>query len=265
MPYEEHRIPRCLCRSEIWRSFLIDCHPANSILTDSICSLTCRKRHLKCDEKPICGPCTRANRECVYGRAKPAADDGRSSDMVHQDRSALQAASPRRRSNSNAVPPGTDTRSPSLQQWSDPTFAGDMCSPQSVLSSSTAFGVEVAPLRWYSLLAGDAATGTHTQGDLLNSTLAAERQPQDSTTTQISTILLHSQSVSPGSANESIDERWRWQAAQPIQLTGHEIEYFRQFVKGTSLWLDLFDPKQYFSTFVPHLAMQNGSCNPFAY
>ncbi|KEF61870.1 uncharacterized protein A1O9_03442 [Exophiala aquamarina CBS 119918] len=29
--------------------------------------LTCRKRHLKCNEaKPVCGPCTRSNHSCVY-------------------------------------------------------------------------------------------------------------------------------------------------------------------------------------------------------
>lgn len=29
--------------------------------------MTCRKRHLKCDEdKPICGPCVRSNHTCVY-------------------------------------------------------------------------------------------------------------------------------------------------------------------------------------------------------
>lgn len=30
--------------------------------------LTCRQRKLKCDEqKPVCGQCTKANRECVAG------------------------------------------------------------------------------------------------------------------------------------------------------------------------------------------------------
>ena len=34
--------------------------------------LTCRKRHLKCNEaRPICGPCTRSNHSCVY--ADPSA------------------------------------------------------------------------------------------------------------------------------------------------------------------------------------------------
>lgn len=36
------------------------------ILTNSNASITCRQRKLKCDEqKPRCGPCVRASRECV--------------------------------------------------------------------------------------------------------------------------------------------------------------------------------------------------------
>ncbi|KAF2142042.1 uncharacterized protein K452DRAFT_227477 [Aplosporella prunicola CBS 121167] len=36
-------------------------------LTDFVDSATCRRRKLKCDErKPVCGPCSKANRECVF-------------------------------------------------------------------------------------------------------------------------------------------------------------------------------------------------------
>jgi hypothetical protein len=40
----------------------------NTLLTSNA-SATCRKRHLKCDEvKPVCGPCLKVSRQCVYSQ-----------------------------------------------------------------------------------------------------------------------------------------------------------------------------------------------------
>ncbi|KAL4873050.1 hypothetical protein BDV12DRAFT_115907 [Aspergillus spectabilis] len=37
--------------------------------------VTCRKRHLKCDEgKPVCGPCLKVSRQCSYFRTSPPSD-----------------------------------------------------------------------------------------------------------------------------------------------------------------------------------------------
>jgi hypothetical protein len=46
-----------------------------------------------------------------------------------------------------------------------------------------------------------------------------------------------------------------WQISVPLH--DHEIPVFRRFVDRLSLWLDLFDPMQHFSSLVPHLAMAN--------
>ncbi|KAL4922304.1 fungal-specific transcription factor domain-containing protein [Aspergillus aurantiobrunneus] len=48
-----------------------------------------------------------------------------------------------------------------------------------------------------------------------------------------------------------------WQAQEPIQLLPHEYSLFENFVQRVSPWIDLFDPTNKFSTFVPHLAMRN--------
>ncbi|KAH9217938.1 hypothetical protein DL95DRAFT_434513 [Leptodontidium sp. 2 PMI_412] len=55
----------------------------------------------------------------------------------------------------------------------------------------------------------------------------------------------------------SIAEKVRWQAPAPIELSQYELFIFRNFVQRISLWIDLFDPTQSFSTFVPHLALRN--------
>jgi Fungal specific transcription factor domain len=50
-------------------------------------------------------------------------------------------------------------------------------------------------------------------------------------------------------------QQQEWQAS--IQLLDHEIPLFRRFVERLALWLDLFDPRKHFSSFVPHLALCN--------
>ncbi|EKD19418.1 uncharacterized protein L3040_006797 [Drepanopeziza brunnea f. sp. 'multigermtubi'] len=77
------------------------------------------------------------------------------------------------------------------------------------------------------------------------------------------------QAASPASSNPQLLERnpplmmsaasenWRWQAEAPIELLPRELFIFRNFVERISLWIDLFDPTQSFSSFVPHLAIRN--------
>jgi hypothetical protein len=48
----------------------MECNP----LLTRLCSLTCRRRHIKCDEgKPRCGPCDRISAVCAYSSPKKAA------------------------------------------------------------------------------------------------------------------------------------------------------------------------------------------------
>ncbi|KAF8850768.1 hypothetical protein BDZ45DRAFT_602390 [Acephala macrosclerotiorum] len=61
----------------------------------------------------------------------------------------------------------------------------------------------------------------------------------------------------PGFNRTALNEKLRWQSPSTIQLLPYEHFIFNNFVQRISLWIDLFDPTQNFSTFVPHLAMRN--------
>lgn len=143
---------------------------------------------MKCDEvKPACGPCAKGNRACLYGalpseldRADQALLDGNNqspkaehssksvpadSSIESPDRSRSHASFSR--TDANAVAKRTsfsDTVEdrPSSKQWpATPTDDSlQAFSPQSSYSNSTGYGTEVAPLRWFGLLAGDAVQGT---------------------------------------------------------------------------------------------------------
>lgn len=248
---------------------------------------------MKCDEiKPRCGQCVKASRECVYGNASAGGNNVRSIGSSEEQVASQGLArayqqvhnSPQQSSDLTYAPEGTDSGSPLMQARQTAPSTREVHSPQSTYSASTAYGVDVAPLRWYSLLAGDAATETRNTprfGNLSDVQAAprfeaysggiftSERPPHDSAATQHShSAVQHSSSRSLDfnaapleSAASSVDERRLWQCAHPLELDDHELDIFEGFVNGVSLWLDLFDPKQNFSTYVPHLALHNGSCD----
>lgn len=155
-------------------------------------------------------------------------------------------------------------------------------SPQSSYSTSTGYGTEVAPLRWFGLLAGDAANGNLDLPSLENLSdaalaqryqlhpdgvtapeLATPRTPlafAEGITLQNPTKLLHTSAISPATpagGNGNVNEKQYWQAPESVRLKDHEHDMFQRFVRSVSLWIDLFDPLKHFSTFVPHLALQN--------
>lgn len=156
-------------------------------------------------------------------------------------------------------------------------------SPQSTYSNSTGYGTEVAPLRWFGLLAGDAANGSLDLPGLesLGDNALSQRwqaYPDGATGRDMQTsgqtpaafaegVALHNpakllqiSALSPAplnNGNGSIDERQYWQAPESVKLKDHEHAIFERFVKGISLWIDLFDPLRHFSSFVPHLALHN--------
>lgn len=261
----------------------------------------CRKRHMKCDEvKPVCGPCGKGNRACIYGKLPPdsssASDAGFSTtENVPVSVSTAPAPAPGPKLLPQRPSFSTTTSEPRLhsqsQRWPPtpglPAMTPDdnlqITSPQSNYSNSTGYGTEVAPLRWFGLLAGDAANGTldlPTLDTLGNAALAQryQLQPDGTPAHDISTprptpatfgdgVALQNPSkllqisaispVPPNGAIGSVDERHYWQAAESVQLKGHEHDVFRHFVTSISLWIDLFDPLKHFSTFVPHLALRN--------
>lgn len=171
------------------------------------------------------------------------------------------------------IPPGDEN---DQQQWRPDELANEttyISSPQSSLGS--AYGTDVAPLRWFGLLAGDVPSDAHEVSALeaLGDAALSQRyiqqtrendspstnrdqslgSPHDTGFVPYASSRLQISSFSP----PVTDERSFWQAADPIQLRSHEYEIFERFVNGISLWIDLFDPLKHFSTLVPHLALHN--------
>lgn len=142
-----------------------------------------------------------------------------------------------------------------------------LTSPQSSVGS-TGYGTEVAPLRWFGLLAHDITevnldlqsleTGGsgHGQGYGLQSEgLSLSRTTSQETGTAFPSIV--SSNTPRARLGSQSEELKLWQASEPVRLQGHEYDMFQRFVMGVSLWIDLFDPMKHFSTFVPHLAIRN--------
>jgi hypothetical protein len=116
-------------------------------------------------------------------------------------------------------------------------------SPQSTYSSSTGYGTEVAPLRWFGLLAGDAQGNLDGLSlDSLSDAALARRQEMyptqagrrsSSAGQQVSfaegmalqnpSKMLQISAISPAPIAGSTDERLFWQSMEPIQLKDHEV------------------------------------------
>lgn len=191
-----------------------------------------------------------------------------------------------RHSHTESISSATDSRQPASSQW--PTTPGGddallMLSPHSTLSSA-GYGTEVAPLRWFGLLATDAADVSldlpalenlsenalaqryhlHPDGVSVNELHTPSQTPaalaQGLAFQNPSKLLQVSSSSSIPPANHdgsSIEESQYWQSPEPIQLKDHEHDMFQRFVTGVASWIDLYDPLKHFSTFVPHLALHN--------
>lgn len=160
--------------------------------------------------------------------------------------------------------------------WSTPQE--EITSPQSTLSSNP-YPAEIAPLRWFGLLADDADNLNRLDFAQSLGGQGAPKPPDESGTTTLrvssyGTQGFHSPSFpvgtpasttysqrypsTPGPSAENPQnaaERQHWQSS--VVLSDHELPIFKHFVECLSIWLDLFDPLRHFSTYVPQLAMKN--------
>ncbi|GME48668.1 zn 2cys6 transcription factor [Neofusicoccum parvum] len=210
--------------------------------------VTCRKRHLKCDERtPSCGPCIKSGHACFYGNGsaaqahtprQPAAATDEHPTPHSPDEVCLAAISPAV-SQSNAVEP-------------DSTLAGVAAgdSPGSTVSSSRP-AIGTATAGWFGLLLDDAALELGTDDSSAFYPLDPGLFARDASSASQRLSIL-----SPAQAN-SIAEHGLWQCSERIQLSTNECLLFENFVRRVSCWLDLFDPDDNFSTLVPRLAMYN--------
>ncbi|KAK8209425.1 hypothetical protein IWZ01DRAFT_318041 [Phyllosticta capitalensis] len=284
---------------------------------------TCRNRHIKCDEeKPVCGPCAKGNRPCVYNAPAKATGGSPTSSRSSQappiippqqdqfrlpsvqalqafpqspelqghaaqtQRASLPAPTQIRWGAASVEPSGiregqlpettpSHHVSPPLP-WSTPQE--EITSPQSTLSSNP-YPAEIAPLRWFGLLADDADNLNRLDFAQSLGGQGAPKPPDESGTTTLrvssyGTQGFHSPSFpvgtpasttysqrypsTPGPSAENPQnaaERQHWQSS--VVLSDHELPIFKHFVECLSIWLDLFDPLRHFSTYVPQLAMKN--------
>lgn len=141
-------------------------------------------------------------------------------------------------------------------------------------TSSTA-NVENATAIWVDLLLKDAAAHSFDLGDfglesdvfnLLSTPLMAQSpigsppapdNPRansfDRETSLTSNIYLLERV--PSLSHHQRLEKQVWHSEMPLRISPHDHIIFRNFVRNTSLWMDLFDPKRPFSSHVPHLAV----------
>ncbi|GKZ34153.1 hypothetical protein AbraIFM66950_004335 [Aspergillus brasiliensis] len=147
--------------------------------------ITCRKRHLKCDEvKPICGPCVKKDKTCEYSASGRRCNDSPTSDRAIADTVPVTdqepTASPEQASNhiSNDITPelaSCEQHEPQGVPWScsdadtnppppavrDHLTGVDLLTGQSPIAFQHNYlspsNASFAAVRWFGLLANDAA------------------------------------------------------------------------------------------------------------
>ncbi|KAI4729355.1 hypothetical protein E4T49_02798 [Aureobasidium sp. EXF-10728] len=235
--------------------------------------VVCRTRHMKCDEKrPTCSACLKSKRQCVYRETRDGQDSiatapsSAGSPAIAQEPgldNAAQYAEPGQISHRQPVshaPPyreNIDTaRHPVPPSIHAPDFVrqfddNQTSSPQSTLSGST-YAADVAPLRWFGLLAGDATNADWNFNPISPNLIAT----QSNASSKIAQYTSASSFARPsgliqGSYTPSIIPH------EVVALSDLEISLFKCFVTRFSRWIDLTDPHRHFSVMVPHLALRN--------
>lgn len=169
---------------------------ASSFIAD-LGSITCRKRHLKCDEvKPICGPCVKKESICEFAAPSRRASTLPASEEPVTD-TALESSThePARPSEDNEATPGTSQKNtdfieshephePDVSSWPDPSIdpsspvhldqvTGAQLTPtHSLLALPDALSpsnASFAAVRWFGLLANDAARDSSQISTIQNS------------------------------------------------------------------------------------------------
>ncbi|PYH91367.1 hypothetical protein BO71DRAFT_421613 [Aspergillus ellipticus CBS 707.79] len=258
---------------------------------------TCRKRHLKCDEvKPICGPCSTKDKPCEYTTSDRPSIDSPSSDRAIDDPAPesvqeLTASPGRHRDppSNGAIPEPVsyETHEPTALSWHgsdaeinpplpavlDHLPGSDLAVSQSPIAFQHAYlspsNASFAAVRWFGLLASDAARDTPQLSTILNPHATQNVSidhyeidlPTQPRSLQYATQLLdntldndaeHGPTEVPAGGSP-LEEKLIWQSPEPIELVPTEHSLFEHFVSQ----LDLFDPTSQFSTFVAHLAIHN--------
>jgi hypothetical protein len=125
-------------------------------------------------------------------------------------------------------------------------------SPRSSFSGSTAYAADIAPLRWFGLLAGDVTNADWN----FNPVLPALVTTHNSTSNYPAQYTSGSSFARPsgliqGSYTPSIIPH------EVVVLSDLEVSLLKYFVTHFSRWIDLTDPHRHFSVMVPHIALRN--------
>ncbi|KAH7145452.1 fungal-specific transcription factor domain-containing protein [Dactylonectria estremocensis] len=146
--------------------------------------------------------------------------------------------------------------------------------------SSNSHAVETPTARWLELLIGDAFLDNRALTDIglefnalgmFETTVAqtpvsvgvGEHQTSlfgteiDALSATARTLHASLQERLPHLGIDQVSEKQAWYSMEPIKLSPQECRLFHHFVQNISQWIDLFEPKKPFGTFVPHLAMHN--------
>ncbi|GAB7361091.1 hypothetical protein MBLNU230_g1129t1 [Neophaeotheca triangularis] len=155
-----------------------------------------------------------------------------------------------------------------FHQW---PHSPDDLSRHDTSPQSSNYRLDVAPLRWFGLLADDAANRGHqatsldtlSDAALRHHSFQLGRQPERNLPNVQKALApgsysQYSQPIAPVQSLGSIaDERACWQAKEPLILDEAEHASFSRFVKDVARWIDVLDPLRHFSSLIPHLALYN--------
>ncbi|OJJ66231.1 hypothetical protein ASPBRDRAFT_59903 [Aspergillus brasiliensis CBS 101740] len=256
--------------------------------------ITCRKRHLKCDEvKPICGPCVKKDKTCEYSASVRRSNNSPASNRAIADVAPTPdqepTATPEQTSvhtfnNPTPDPASYEQHEPPGVPWScsdadtnpPPSAVRDHLTGVELLTGQSPIAFQhnylspsnasFAAVRWFGLLANDAARdspqlptvpSSYDNQSLPVDPLGINGQPYS---LQYATQVLDS-TLDSGANNGATGHQEGSTVDEEIIWQSREaIELLpteQSLFEHFINQLDLFDPTSQFSTFVAHLAIHN--------
>jgi hypothetical protein len=195
-------------------------------------SITCRKRHKKCDEVlPRCGSCILSDRTCIWPHSRPE----NRGETPRPKISELVEIAPSH-SEISSFRPLTPHDEQTIFPPSDHSLA-TAYSPANTISSDL-LTADLASVRWLDLLAADAVQA--------NRGFSRATSPVGDTPSRIFGELLAAQPITEDSVTQGESARLdglearSWQLEQDIVLKDFETAIFRNFVDRVALWVSSY-------------------------
>ncbi|KAG7040132.1 catalytic activity protein [Colletotrichum scovillei] len=235
-------------------------------LRNSTGCATCRRRHVKCDErKPICGGCERTKHNCLYTPRRPP-NRKRSDPVV-----SVTPNGDTPKSTTPREPRSPRSSSPSNSEY-QPVVCDDEPAPLPAVTlgephtSSIASATTIAPSNDEGIdRSNHASTGDRPafeqdspeQVDALCTGITPRGTARTSSSPTPCASHPHLHERSPTLDEYQCLEKQAWRSATPLPIQAQEHVVFQNFVQHISRWMDLFEPRRPFGTLVPQLAMHN--------